>query len=125
MTTLKSIWAILAGFLLVVILSVGTDVLLEKTELMKQPFDSNPVGFIIFVIFYRSFFGTTGSYLTARLSPGKPMMHSLIGGAIGLLLTIVGTVVMWDTPPHWYPIALIVTTLPGAWLGGWIFLKRS
>jgi len=43
-TTLKSIWAVLAGFILVIILSILTDVLLIKTGIMKQPFVLNSVG---------------------------------------------------------------------------------
>jgi hypothetical protein len=65
-----------------------------------------------FCDFYRSLFGTIGSYLTARLLPYKPMIHSIIGGIIGFVIATLGAVVMWDKPPHWYAIALISTTLP-------------
>jgi hypothetical protein len=118
---LKSIWAVFAGFILVVIISVITDLLLTKTGAMKQPFDLNPVWFIVLVIFYRSLYGTLGSYLTARLAPAKPMKHAIIGGIIGFFIAIAGTIVMWDQPPHWYPIALVVTALPCAWLGGKLY----
>lgn len=121
---LKSIGAILAGFFLVVILSIITDLVLEKTNLMKRPFDQNPAWFIIVVIGYRSLFGVIGSYLTARLAPGQPMRHAMIGGAIGFVISTIGAVVMWDTPPHWYAIALIITALPCAWLGGKIYLNK-
>ncbi|NOU47108.1 MAG: hypothetical protein HOO86_08605 [Bacteroidales bacterium] len=124
-TIFKSIGAILAGFVFVVIFSVLTDLTLVKTGFMKQPFDLNSSWFIIFVIFYRSLFGTTGSYLTARLAPYKPMGHSMIGGSIGFVLSIIGAIAMWNTPPHWYPVSLIITTLPCAWLGGKIFLSKT
>ncbi len=119
--TFKSIVAILAGFLVVVILSIATDLILNMTDIMKQPFDTNPTWFIILVILYRNAFSTFGSYLTARLAPSKPMRHAMIGGFIGLALSIAGAVVMWDTPPRWYAISLIVLALPSAWLGGKIF----
>ncbi len=121
---LKSIGAILAGFFLVVILSIITDLVLEKTNLMKRPFDQNPAWLIVLVIAYRSLFGVIGSYLTARLAPGQPMRHAMIGGAIGFVISTIGAVVMWDTPPHWYAIALIITALPCAWLGGKIYLNK-
>ncbi len=123
-TILKSIGAILAGFFLVVILSILTDMVLEKTNIMKRPFDQNPSWFIVLVIAYRCLFGVLGSYLTARLAPGQPMRHAMIGGAIGFVVSTIGAVVMWDTPPHWYAIALIITALPCAWLGGKMYTAK-
>ena len=117
--TFKSIAAILAGLILVVLLSSLTDMVLEKTDLMQtDPFDNNPWWLIVIVIIYRNLYSTAGSYLAARLAPNKPMRHAMILGFIGFVLSIVGTVVMWDTPPHWYPITLVVLALPSAWLGG-------
>lgn len=122
---LKSIGAILAGFILVAVLSIVTDLILERTDLMNQPFDLNPVWFIVFVIFYRSLFSVIGSYLTAKLAPGRPMRHAMIGGAIGLAISITGAIVMWDVPPRWYAVSLIITALPCAWLGGKIYMLKS
>jgi len=92
---------------------------------MKQPFNLNFSYFIIFVIFYRSMYGTIGSFLTARLAPNRPMRHSMIGGLIGFVISIIGAIAMWDTPPHWYAISLIITALPCAWLGGKLFLSKT
>ncbi len=117
-STLKSISAVLAGFVLVIVLSFATDLFMIKSGRMKQPFDLNSTGFIIFVVFYRSLFGIAGSYLTAALSPNRPMRHAMIGGFIGFFMSILGAVAMWDKPPHWYPVALILTVLPCAWTGG-------
>jgi hypothetical protein len=121
---LKSIRAVFAGFIFVVVLSILTDILLIKTGLMKQPFYLNSAGFILFVIFYRCLYGITGSYFTAKLSPNKPMKHAIIGGVIGFFIAILGAVAMWSTPPHWYPLTLIITILPCAWLGAKLFIKQ-
>lgn len=123
--TLKSIGAVLAGFVLVVILSIVSDLLFVKTEIMKQPFNLNSTFFIVFVVFYRSLFSTIGSFLTAKLAPSNPMKHAMIGGFIGLVLSIIGAITMWDTPPRWYAIALVITALPSAWLGGKLFLIKN
>jgi hypothetical protein len=122
---LKSIWAVLAGFILVVAFSIATDILLTKTGAMKQPFDLNSTFFILLVVAYRCVYGVAGSFLTARLAPNRPMKHSIIGGVIGLIIATVGAIAMWHQPPHWYPIALIITTLPCAWLGGWAFIRSQ
>jgi len=84
----------------------------------------------VFVIFYRSLFGTTGLYLTAKLltaklSPNRPMKHSIIGGIIGFVIATLGAIIMWDKPPHWYAVALIITTLPCAWIGALLFIKNK
>lgn len=123
--TLKSIGAVIAGFVLLVILSIIMDGILEKTGVMKiEPFVDNPVWLIAIIILYRTIFNTFGCYLTARLAPNKPMKHAIILGVIGVVLTIVGLVAMWEVPPRWYPISLIVLTLPAAWLGGKIAIKE-
>jgi len=116
---IKSVGAILAGFVLAVILSLATDFIMEKTGLMnREHFNENPWWLIVIVIFYRNLFNGMGSYLTARLAPNKPMKHVMIGASIGFLLGIIGTIVMWKVPPHWYSITLVVLTYPVAWLGG-------
>lgn len=125
METLKSIGAVIAGFALLVILSMTTDIILEKAGIMKtEPFVENPVWLIAIIILYRTIFNTIGCYLTARLAPNKPMKHAIILGIIGVVLTIVGLIAMWDIPPRWYPISLIVLTLPAAWLGGKMAIKK-
>ena len=86
---LKSTGAILCGFLISIILSIGTDLILEKTGLLNtKPFDANPNWLIVFVILYRCIYNTTGSYFTARLAPGRPLRLAMIGGVIGLAITL-------------------------------------
>ena len=82
---LRSTGAILAGFLFVVVTSILTDFILSKTGIMKEPFHANPSWFIGLVILYRCLYGVMGSYLTAKLAPGKPMQHAMTGGLIGLV----------------------------------------
>lgn len=122
---LKSTWAVLAGFIFVVVVSIVTDIILTKTGLMKQPFHLNTTSFIAFVVLYRCLYGITGSYLTAKLAPGKPMKHAIIGGIVGLIIATIGTIAMWDKSPHWYPLALMITALPCAWLGAKLFVKNK
>ena len=124
--TFKSIGAVLAGLAVVFILSMVTDFVLQKTGVMiMDPFVKNPVWLIVFIILYRTLFNTLGCYLAARLAPQNPMKHAMILGIIGVVLTIVGLVAMWKIPPRWYPISLIILTLPAAWLGGKMALHKS
>jgi hypothetical protein len=76
---------------------------------------------------YRTVYAVTGSYLTARLAPNRPMQHALLGGVIGLVLATVGAVATWNQGPefgpHWYPLALVATALPCAWAGGRLYVR--
>jgi hypothetical protein len=118
----RSVLAILAGFVVVVALSIGTDVALHATHVyppMGQPLTD---ALCALALAYRTVFAVGGSYLTARLAPRSPMRHALVGGLIGLILSTAGAVATWNSGaaygPHWYPVALIVTALPTAWAGG-------
>src|SRR6266849_3303010 len=126
----RSIGAILAGFVFVFILSLGTDQLLHMTGVFP-PWGASMVGYdaaLLLATAYRIIFGIAGSYVTARLAPGRPMQHALLGGLIGLALSIVGAAVTWNGGPafgpHWYPLALVVTVLPTAWAGGKLRLTQ-
>lgn len=125
MNILKSIGAVFAGFVLVIVITLPTDYLLESNGVMKQPFDQNSTLFIWVVVFYRTVYGVIGSYITAALALHHPMRHAMIGGFIGLALSTTGAIVMHEVGPQWYPIALIVLALPTAWVGGKLFLLRN
>lgn len=50
------------------------------------------------------------------------MQHALAPGLVGLVLSTAGTVATWNGgpayEPRWYPLALIATAMPCAWIGG-------
>jgi ABC-type xylose transport system permease subunit len=48
-------------------------------------------------------------------------------GVVGLVLSLVGAIaaINMDLGPAWYPIALVVTALPCAWLGGVLHRARQ
>lgn len=75
---------------------------------------------------YRWLCGVVGSYIAARLAPRNPMRYALLLGVIGLVLSLAGTIatIPMDLGPAWYPIAIVVTALPRAWLGGILDSRR-
>jgi drug/metabolite transporter (DMT)-like permease len=124
----RSLSAVLAGFVAVVILSLGTDSALRATGVF--PALGQPMSDVLFLLatVYRTVYGVAGSYITARLAPNRPMQHALVGGVVGLVLSTVGAVATWNKVPtlgpHWYPLALVATAMPCAWLGG-VLHRRS
>jgi len=123
----QSVWAIVAGFLFVVILSVATDAFFHKLGVFPPLGEYIPDKPLLLATTYRVIFGIIGSYITARLAPHSPMRHALIGGCIGMALGAIGAVATWNRNlgPHWYPVALIVLALPQSWFGAKIYLRKA
>jgi hypothetical protein len=117
--TLRRIGAVLAGLVTIFILSTAVDVVLHVTGVYPpwgQPM-SNALALL--ATCYRIVISIFGCYLTARLAPDHPMQHALVLGLIGVLLSTAGTVATWNAGlgPTWYPIGLIVLSMPCAWIG--------
>jgi len=127
---LRSIGAVLAGMVVGIALTLGTDEILHIAGVFP-PWGQSMVGFdgaLLLATAYRVFYGVVASYITARLALVRPMQHALVGGIIGLIVSVVGAVATWNSGPafgpHWYPLALIVTALPSAWVGGKLLLMQ-
>jgi hypothetical protein len=125
----RGIGAVLAGMLAIVVLSIGTDLLMNATGVFPaigQPL-SDPL--LLLATVYRTAYGIAGSYLAARLAPDRPMRYAMILGFIGLALSTLGAAATWNTGPaighQWYPLALVALALPSAWLGGRLRLLQS
>jgi hypothetical protein len=116
----RSAWAIAAGFLAVVVLSNGTDVLLNKFGIVPPLTQWKADRLFVWATIYRTVDGIIGSYITARLAPYRPMWHAMIGAFIGMILGAAVAAATWnkDMGPHWYPLALVVLAIPCAWIGG-------
>ena len=123
----QSVWAIFAGFLLVVVFTLLTDALFHKLGVFPPVGEYTSDKPLLLATAYRVMFGVIGSYLTARLAPHNPMGHALIGGCVGIVLGTIGAIVTWNRNlgPHWYPVALIVFALPQSWLGGRLYRRGT
>jgi len=119
---LRSVAAVFIGFVAVFVLSLGTDQVLHVlkvyppwTQPMYDP------GLNLLALSYRIAYTVIGGYITARLAPYAPMRHALALGIIGLAVGGAGAIfaiIKADLGPNWYPIAVALTGLPCAWLGG-------
>jgi hypothetical protein len=117
----RSVAAVLLGFLAVVVLSLATDQTLHVLKVYPpwgQPMPD--AGDNVLALAYRCVYGVVGGYLTARLAPRAPMGHALILGAVGTVVGAIGAAatIPMNLGPAWYPIALALSGLPTAWLGG-------
>jgi hypothetical protein len=124
---LKSIWAVFAGMLVIVVLSLVTDMILEGAGILTPPSQGLFITWmIILVLIYRSIYTVIGAYLTAKLAPANPMRHAIILGTIGVILSFMGIFASAGKAPMWFPVTLTILTLPCAWLGGkWFEAKNK
>ena len=132
-TQTQSFWrstgAIVLGFFAVVVLSLGTDQVLHLLKVYPpwgRPMFEPRLNLL--ALSYRIVYSVLGSYIAARFAPRNPMRHALILGAVGFVLSIPGVIFITthtNLGPAWYPIALVVTALPCAWLGGVLHQRKQ
>lgn len=126
MNYLKSIAAVVAGFLTVVILSVGTDFILQTTGIFPpQSAGVYMPWMLIVALIYRTVFTILGGYVTGWLAPYRTMSHVWALAILGLLGGIAGVISGWNLSAHWYPIALAVLAIPSVWFGGLLYKKQT
>ena len=129
MRVFQSIGAVVAGFIAVVALSMGADYIAESTGVLPRPErleDYTNVHWAIAAA-YRTAFNVVGGYVTARLAPMKPVTHGIVLGCIGFAGAMAGVIFTWNfIPPEarWYPISLVVTSVPFCWLGAKLYRPR-
>jgi hypothetical protein len=120
----RSIGAVLAGMVAGIVATLVTDIVLHKVGVFP-PWGESMLGFdgaLLLATTYRTVYGVAASYIIARLAPDRPMGHALVGGGVGLAVSILGAAATWNKGPafgpHWYPLALVVLAMPQAWAGG-------
>jgi hypothetical protein len=118
----RRIGAVLAGLIVIVVLSTAVDVVLHATGVF--PPWGQPMSDALFALAtaYRIVISIGGCYLAARLAPDRPMQHALALGAVGVVISSIGAAVTIgrgpELGPMWYPLLLVVVAMPCAWVGG-------
>lgn len=125
----RSIGAVAAGFVTVLVTHTGTDAILHATGVFPRAGVMMSDALFGLALAYRIAFTVLGGYVTARLAPHKPFKHACVLGALGLLGAGAGLIAMFVTVPKlgplWYPLALFLATLPACLLGSRIFQRRA
>ncbi len=117
---LKSIGVLLLAFVVNTLLSVVTDFLLESIGVLPDPskglFDTWA---IVLVLFYRGVYTIFTGFIIAKLVPSKPVLHALILGSIGTVITVlaVSNPAFAEKAPLWFGYTLAAITIPCMWLG--------
>lgn len=123
----RSVWAVIAGVLFIVLVTTIVDVMLHQIHFFP-PVDT-PMNdtHARAAAAYRLVIGIAGAWLTARLAPNEPMRHALMLGVVGIVLGMLGVILTWNLAlgPRWYALSLVVMAVPQSWLGGKLFEMRA
>jgi uncharacterized membrane protein len=123
----KSIWAVIAGLLLLSVLTTGADILLRA--FFPKAFGTSGVVeswfAAIATITYAAVFNVLSSYLTARLAGSRPMMHAIILGGVVFVISVLGELAgSWQSAPAWFNLGFLAMILPSVWLGGFVRARQ-
>jgi hypothetical protein len=117
----RSVGAVAAGFVTILVTHTGTDAILHATGVFPAAGQVMSDALFVLAASYRFVFSVLGAYVTARLAPARPLEHALILGGIGALLSLVGLLATLGRGPEfgplWYPLSLVLVSLPCCWLG--------
>ena len=117
----RSVGAVLAGFVTILVTHTGTDAVLHASGVFPAPGQVMSDALFALAFGYRFVFSVLGAYVTARLAPTRPMKHALVLGGIGSVLSLAGLIATYGRGPEfgplWYPLLLLLVTLPCCWLG--------
>lgn len=116
----RSILAIIVGFVVIAALSIGTDAVLVAAGVYPPGGGAavTSTHLLVLATAYVGVYAIFGCWLSAYLAPSHPMRHALILGALGLLFNVLAASTNWGTMPAWYIILNLALVMPYAWLGG-------
>lgn len=125
---LRRFGAVLAGLIAVATLDLGIDSILHATGIYPPWFQPMSSGLWLLAIGYRAIDGIVGGYVAAWLAPDRPVIHALVLGTIGIVLSTAGVIGTWDKGPEfgpkWYPLSLVGIALPCSLIGGLLRSKQ-
>ena len=124
----RSVGAVVAGFVAVFVLSVGTDQVLHVLKIYPPAGEPMAGALLALATAYRAVYTLLGGYIAARLAPHAPVRHALILALVGLVAGMLGVMANIARPelgPLWYSVAVAVTGPPCAWVGGVLYGNRQ
>jgi hypothetical protein len=125
---LRSILAVVAGTLVLLVAAMTTDAVLLKlfpafTDAQGRV-GSNAVAFLM--MSYSVAYCALAGYVAALVARRREVAHALALGVVLTLALVFPTIKFWDTTPAWYHVALFVLTIPACVAGGrWRTLQQS
>ena len=123
---LRSILAVVVGYLFIGLLSFGADAGLRSAfpDAYSPTGRVDSLGILLLTMAYVAIIAIAGCYITARMAPRNPMKHALILGVLGVITQVAMWAQFWNTAPAWFHIVSALLVMPYAWIGGRIREKQ-
>src|SRR5438105_2351393 len=86
----RSVGAVVAGLVTIVVTHTGTDAVLHATGVFPPAGYTMSDGLFALATAYRVLFSVVGAALTAYLAPARPLKHALVLGSIGVVGSLAG-----------------------------------
>lgn len=119
MNIVRSIFAVLAGYLLFAASSVGLFLIMAR-----DPHAPTTTGFMVFSMIYGAFFAAVGGFVAALIAGRLEFEHSL---AVSGMIAVVGAASLLARPAGesmWTQLAALLIMAPSAMLGGYLRAKQ-
>ena len=117
----RSVAAVAAGLVTIVVTHTAADAVLHASGVFPPLGEEMSNGLFALAAGHRFVLSVLGAYVTARLAPARPRKHVLVLGAIGLALSTLGVVARLvrgpELGPLWYPVVLVLMTIPCCLIG--------
>jgi len=108
----KSARAVFAGVLVNFIVAMPIDAVMHDTGVFPSDAAAMTDGLYAVALSYRFVAALMGGYVTAFMAPSNPRRHARYLAGVGMVLSSTGAYLMWDVGHHWYPLALVVMSMP-------------
>ena len=117
----RSILAVLGGWMAVGVLVVVTDLVLGRMYPQAYVAGKIPPDYLSALSLATSIvYSIAGGWLTALIAAKRKWTHVWALVAWGLLMGIASAIFTWGQIQHWYQIGLILGWIPAVLLGGYI-----
>jgi hypothetical protein len=123
----QNIAAASLGFLVIVALSIGTNLGLRKLGYSSM-FMWYGLRWNLLTLGYQSLYIVIGGYLTGKVAASNAMRFALAVGALMVVLAARSAIFRfntYDTGPVWVPVALMLAALPCASLGAFLARRKT
>lgn len=126
---LRSVGAVLGGFLATFVLSIATDAVMHAAGWFPTPGQPMANSLYLIAATYRAAYTVVGGYVVAGLAPDRPMSHAWVLAVIGVIAGTAGLAAYWvggpELGPAWYAISIPVSAVPCIWLGARLRVWQS
>ena len=117
---MRTIFAVVAGFIAWTVLFLGSNSILSLTMpgSFKADGSTDSAAMLLLILLLSVIFSIIAGWITAKLATVNPQRNALILGIILLLVGISVQLQFWEVMPLWYHLSFLGLLIPGAIVGG-------